>query len=243
MNAIETYYKGYRFRSRLEARWAVFFDALDIEWIYEVEGYEKDVQFVDYKKTIKYLPDFYLPKTKTWVEIKGVFDNAEIEDLAYFLDFGSPLPHFDDSGFENKNVFDQTQPGLLILGEIPDPEYGLYFHKLITHHEGLFANYVRFRKQTLFPDSHVKLKGTVHTSGIKKYDVSEVNMANLFLDKRELLHPYTVYDSYASSDEELEELFNPECKTIETKWIDPDAQKAYKKARQARFEHGETPII
>jgi hypothetical protein len=24
--AIETHYKGYRFRSRLEARWAVFFD-------------------------------------------------------------------------------------------------------------------------------------------------------------------------------------------------------------------------
>ena len=24
---IETHYKGYRFRSRLEARWAVFFDA------------------------------------------------------------------------------------------------------------------------------------------------------------------------------------------------------------------------
>jgi hypothetical protein len=29
IKAIETSYKGYRFRSRLEARWAVFFDALD----------------------------------------------------------------------------------------------------------------------------------------------------------------------------------------------------------------------
>ena len=29
--AIETKYKGYRFRSRLEARWAVFFDALGIK--------------------------------------------------------------------------------------------------------------------------------------------------------------------------------------------------------------------
>lgn len=29
---IETKYKGYRFRSRLEARWAVFFDALGISW-------------------------------------------------------------------------------------------------------------------------------------------------------------------------------------------------------------------
>ena len=32
MKAIETEYNGYRFRSRLEARWAVFFDALGIEY-------------------------------------------------------------------------------------------------------------------------------------------------------------------------------------------------------------------
>lgn len=32
IKAIETYYKGYMFRSRLEARWAVFFDASGIKW-------------------------------------------------------------------------------------------------------------------------------------------------------------------------------------------------------------------
>ncbi len=37
--AIETLYKGYRFRSRLEARWAVFFDALGLKWEYEKEGF------------------------------------------------------------------------------------------------------------------------------------------------------------------------------------------------------------
>jgi hypothetical protein len=36
---IQTTYKGYRFRSRLEARWAVFFDFLDIKWEYEKQGY------------------------------------------------------------------------------------------------------------------------------------------------------------------------------------------------------------
>ncbi len=35
IKAIETVYKGYRFRSRLEARWAVFFDSLGIIWEYE----------------------------------------------------------------------------------------------------------------------------------------------------------------------------------------------------------------
>lgn len=63
IKAIETSYKGYRFRSRLEARWAVFFDNLDINWEYELEGFEFD--------GIRYLPDFYLPDLGIWCEIKG----------------------------------------------------------------------------------------------------------------------------------------------------------------------------
>ncbi len=68
VKAIETQYKGYRFRSRLEARWAVFFDALGIEWQYEVEGYELP-------DGTRYLPDFFLPGFHTqhgiYVEVKG----------------------------------------------------------------------------------------------------------------------------------------------------------------------------
>ena len=33
--AVETFYKGYRFRSRLEARWAAFFDLCKWRWEYE----------------------------------------------------------------------------------------------------------------------------------------------------------------------------------------------------------------
>jgi hypothetical protein len=32
MRAIETKYKGYRFRSRLEAKWAVYYDAIGLKW-------------------------------------------------------------------------------------------------------------------------------------------------------------------------------------------------------------------
>jgi len=63
IKAIETRYKGYRFRSRLEARWAVFFDALGIEYQYEPEGYELPSGTL-------YLPDFYLPQLHLWVEVK-----------------------------------------------------------------------------------------------------------------------------------------------------------------------------
>ena len=61
---IDTMYKGYKFRSRLEARWAVFFDALSIEWEYEKEGYDLGVDGC-------YLPDFWLPQVSMWAEVKG----------------------------------------------------------------------------------------------------------------------------------------------------------------------------
>lgn len=60
---IETIHNGYRFRSRAEARWSVFFTALGIPYEYEKEGYDLD--------GLRYLPDFYLPTLKAWVEIKG----------------------------------------------------------------------------------------------------------------------------------------------------------------------------
>ena len=36
---IETSYRGHRFRSRLEAKWAVAFDHLGVQWKYEPQGY------------------------------------------------------------------------------------------------------------------------------------------------------------------------------------------------------------
>lgn len=71
---IETHYGGYRFRSRLEARWAVFFDALGIRYEYEKEGYKL--------ASGKYLPDFWLPDWKMWVEIKGRTPSEREQRLA-----------------------------------------------------------------------------------------------------------------------------------------------------------------
>ncbi len=40
MKAIQTTYDGVLFRSRTEARWALFFNRLNIPWFYEYEGFE-----------------------------------------------------------------------------------------------------------------------------------------------------------------------------------------------------------
>ena len=63
IRAIETVYNGYRFRSRLEARWAVFMDSLGVRYEYEPQGF-------DLGGTC-YLPDFWLPDLESWLEIKG----------------------------------------------------------------------------------------------------------------------------------------------------------------------------
>jgi hypothetical protein len=63
LKAIETCFDGYRFRSRLEARWAVFFKTLKVPFEYEKEGFNLG-------RSGYYLPDFYLPNQKCWIEIK-----------------------------------------------------------------------------------------------------------------------------------------------------------------------------
>lgn len=63
IKAIETIYDGYRFRSRLEARWALFLNELGWSWSYEKEGFELE-------DGTWYLPDFYIPSLNTWLEVK-----------------------------------------------------------------------------------------------------------------------------------------------------------------------------
>jgi hypothetical protein len=92
---IETLYKGYRFRSRLEARWAVFFDALGIKWEYEKEGYELD--------GARYLPDFWLPQMDSWFEGKSA--TREERKKAMKLSIGSKKAVYLFAGEIEPNMF------------------------------------------------------------------------------------------------------------------------------------------
>jgi hypothetical protein len=74
IKAIETVYKGHRFRSRTEARWAVFFDTLGWQWHYETEGYALGLS-----KTW-YLPDFYMPTWDKYVEVKPL-NQPTVEEM------------------------------------------------------------------------------------------------------------------------------------------------------------------
>jgi hypothetical protein len=81
IKAIETYYNGYRFRSRLEARWAVFFDAMGIRYEYEYEGFE--LQIDPNEPPIRYLPDFWFPKYKLFGEVRLEHHTHLLDDFLY----------------------------------------------------------------------------------------------------------------------------------------------------------------
>lgn len=58
---IPTTYNGITFRSRLEARWAYYWDLIGLKWMYEFEGFDLNGEW--------YLPDFYIPEFG-YIEIK-----------------------------------------------------------------------------------------------------------------------------------------------------------------------------
>lgn len=117
IKAIETRYRGYRFRSRLEARWAVYFDALGLKWEYEKEG------FIFGKR--KYLPDFWLNDVKMWGEVKPErpFDSGTIK-LLYKLAKATKRP-------------------VLMLGGTPEPtSYWAVEHERYVDTDGIdFCDY------------------------------------------------------------------------------------------------------
>ena len=215
IKAIETSYNGYKFRSRLEARWAVFFEAMDIEYQYEPEGFEID----DGEDKVFYLPDFYLPKEHCYVEVKGT-DEALHNDgrkIALAVDFGNT----------------PCSNGLLILGDIPDPtkiKWGnipmfsyLRNDKGIVHEYAIFMPYMG--KQKLFCGSDEIVK---QLFSYDDWDFSDA-FAHGTVPNSTSTKCHWSYDDLES--------FNFQEKSLY--WY--KLTEAYTKARQARFEHGEKP--
>jgi len=112
VRAIQTPYQGYRFRSRLEARWAVFLDSLGIEYWYEFEGVKLAMG--------GYLPDFYLPQLGYWLEVKGPKPTDADRMKAYMLSLESVFE--DPEDLEDLDASIQNSTLVYILyGDIPYP--------------------------------------------------------------------------------------------------------------------------
>ena len=95
IKAKSTIYKNIRFRSRLEAKWAIFFDEMGIRYRYEPGIYKVPINGY----FMKYQPDFALLNIKTqqeiqqplYVEVKGAnhYRNIYENDRKILESFGS----------------------------------------------------------------------------------------------------------------------------------------------------------
>jgi len=78
IQAIETRYRGNRYRSRLEARWAAFFDGIGVDYVYEPDTFPLPGGW--------YLPDFWIPSWDVYAEIKpshlNDIERRKCEDLS-----------------------------------------------------------------------------------------------------------------------------------------------------------------
>lgn len=206
IKAIETRYKGYNFRSRLEARWAVFFDALGIKWEYEKEGY------IVGSNGTPYLPDFYLPDSRTWVEVKGAANLLDYQLMADAVDWNSGLPG-------NRNSLG-THRGLLLLGPLPfvsETALSLPMHPILQHYKGGYVRSVIFSKDYIFELCRLPESLFDSTWGVMP----------------------SCEDEWITS---ISEFFEGERRCnfqVEDRcYVDP-VMRAYTLARSARFEHGQ----
>lgn len=200
---IETVYQGYRMRSRLEARWACFFNEMGFKWRYEEEGYKVN--------GAGYLPDFFLPDLKCFVEIKGqdptaielqkcVDLNVKSNTAVYLLSGSVGMISDDDHwpsyrpdyvGYSIRNG--EARKGWVWTQCLQCRQYGL-----VASHDAFTPKDVT----RLFCDCYLKFIDTPLWGG----------------DSRDRLTDYLKYDLSYCGDNFL---------------------KAYTAARQARFEHGE----
>jgi len=91
MQAIKTIYNGVKYRSKLEARWSVFFDLYGLKYEYEPKTFRLNNGKL-------YCPDFILLDFDCYVEVKPLRPLTEIElsklhnfELKIVLIKGAPL--------------------------------------------------------------------------------------------------------------------------------------------------------
>lgn len=208
---IETVYNGYRFRSRLEARWAVFFDALGVKYEYELEGYCMSDGSC-------YLPDFFLPDIDYYVEVKGKNKHI-VEDMTKL-----------------KKFVLESKTAVIILSDIPyDPSSrGLFWFPIIFFTarnggvvDGCYACfYEGWRGAIIHSDFYIGYRKKFFLN-IDGYGDEENE--RIF----RLIQP--IFGSQLDSGTfGIKDAFEAELMPVEC---------AFTKARQARFEHGETPAV
>lgn len=232
---IQTYYNGHLFRSRLEARWAVVFNTLGVQYEYEPEGF-------DLGGGLRYLPDFRVQcygkrgdyesePFDLYIEVKGKMTEKDAEKIRRF------------SGMRLVEKYECTRfatfepsPCVLHNGGKLDPVYCPPAGDKVCEY--------------LFNTAHIEIKNPIL---IVDKIPDEGCATDVYLSDRDIgsgLSPF----NYETIDGDCFGAYPAATKNghfylfgADSNYINKDDEKrvedAYRAARCARFEHGEMPRV
>jgi hypothetical protein len=227
LKPIETVYQGYRLRSRLEARYGVFFDTLGLPWRYEAEGFDVG--------GVAYLPDFYLPEWDVYFEVKPTLpktvftegpDGGQVRVLPVFeegrhTDFGKFLLASSALMGEEKGA---KRPRLYLLCGTPG-----------------FPSLQRYKGLWKLNDGSVVLHAVGPVDGAVLLPVEAWSEQT----ETGLIEPWPFYRGGLQGDGWAEVPYYPDT-SVPHRYVgdgrdyaSPRLMNAYAAARGARFEHGE----
>lgn len=247
IQAIETKYKGYNFRSRLEARWAVFFDALGIKWEYEKEGY--DLGALGW-----YLPDFWFPDLRCWVEIKPNGDDENARAKCAELSKGTQTACLLIEGSPGTEGFDEREYPLLsyrmfLFGGEPWDlfESGYVFESTPPWDADGFERLRRFLVGCIAEETFLNSKDAERCT-IHALDESERRRAITLLDYLyyERRHGRPHFKMKYGRQMEVYWMCGTKGLYLSSEYRylvpSPEIRDALNKAKSARFEHGANPL-
>ena len=135
LDSIPTWYNGVLFRSRLEARWAIFFDLCGFRWDYEPQGFEID--------GVQYLPDFRLYNV-----VRRIDSEHDSADKPFFVEVKGVM---DEASREKIWRLSRYYP-VYVVGEVPFPKGPDDYFRAIV--EQFFEDVIFFSYNTIDGDSY-----------------------------------------------------------------------------------------
>lgn len=248
IRAKETIYDGYRFRSRLEARWAVFFNALGVKYEYEPEGFVLP-------SGKSYLPDF---KVKCY----GRRGECAEDDLIPCYGCMEHIPdtlagtmYWPENFCRLFNIYDENEEdGFAQLPDFVKFRKG-EVDKCNKCRKDIFDLYIEVKGQMTKEDAEkikefskehkILVVGNIPQKGCSSdaYQIGAYNGmdgTDIYPFNYELIDG-DYFAAYPAAKHGRFYLWGDD-----SNYIDIDdkyaVEEAYNKARQARFEHGEMPL-
>lgn len=249
---IETIYNGYKFRSRLEARWAIFFDSLGVKYEYEPEGFSLP-------SGKKYLPDFRVKCYGTrgysdsgpfdlYIEVKGKMTQEDADRIVEFSrkETRHTCPHYGACDVRHitrsaRSDYDDHErrwemPCGLAIGKCSDriPDY---FECAVLEEPIWLRDEIR---------NPVLIVGNIPGKG----ECTDNDACGCYEPMNGIhISPFNFelidgdyFGAYPTAYKGRFYLMGDDSNYTNREGIE-NAEKAYAAARQARFEHGEQPII